>query len=158
MQGIASLSSPIYAGQGALQDGAVGTLYTDSDANDILFITANTESHEAKTYSGVGIGRAVVGSFTEAGKTQIAYADGSIYEYQPLFDRFDAVQGFAVEIASGLMATTDVDGDGLDDVISHWHGSVACFSGADFGLVWEHEVDISLQVLNNYAKLASAGQ
>ena len=50
MQGIASLSSPNYAGQGALQDGAVGTLYTDSYANDVLFITANKESHEAKTY------------------------------------------------------------------------------------------------------------
>ena len=81
----------------------------------------------------------------------MAYADGSIYEYQPLFDRFDAVQGFAVEIASGLMATTDVDGDGLDDIISHWHGSVACFSGVDFGLVWEHEVDISLQVQSGAA-------
>ena len=44
------------------------------------------------------------------------------------------------------MAATDADGDGLDDVISHWYGSVACFSGADFGLVWEHELDISLQV------------
>ena len=103
-------------------------------------------------YSGVGAGRAVVGSFTEAGKTQLAYADGSVYEYQPLSDRFEAVQGFAVVVATGLMAATDADGDGLDDVISHWYGSVACFSGADFGLVWEHELDISLQVLHNFPR------
>ena len=49
LQGIASLSYPIYAGKGALQNGTVGTLYTDSYANDILFITANKESHQAKT-------------------------------------------------------------------------------------------------------------
>ncbi len=88
----------------------------------------------------------MVGRFTSTDRTQIAYDDGSIFEYRPLSQTFERVDGFAVEVATGLIAATDIDGDGLDEIISHWHSSIACFSALDFGLVWEASIDYSVHV------------
>ncbi len=106
------------------------------------FVHASRGLFAVVYYPGLAIGTAVAGSFTAVGAPQLAYADGSVFEYDGDADDWSLAARFEVEVATGnMMAAVDVDGDGLDDIVSEWNGLVACFSATHGSApVWEEEL------------------
>ncbi len=124
--------------------GLLGALYSDGSSDQAIFVHASSDDFIIRYYPGLYQGRAVVGAFTRAGANQVVYDDGYIFEYDEERDEFFAVDHFGTDISSGFMVTADLDGDGLNEIISSWSGGVACFSGLDLGLVWETDIYLGM--------------
>ena len=124
--------------------GLFGALYTDPDSDQAFFIHASRSIFAVVYYFGLSQGRGVAGSFTESGSSQVAYADGTIFQYDEDSDEFLAIDQFPSELATGPMAAVDIDEDGVHEIVSHLGDTLTCFSALDFAPVWENSLDNGL--------------
>ncbi len=96
-----------------------------------------------KEYASNSSGQIVSGSFTGPGEQEVAYADGSIYQYDKEEDAFVQITGFDVELTSNdLMVVLDIDGDGIDEIVGSMglDYTLMCFSAIDNSILWTTDV------------------
>ncbi len=115
-----------------------GVGYTVDDK--LVFVYGDREQgFSTKVYSGLPEeGRAVYGSFTGQNLRQLAYSDGSIFQYSNCTDTFTEIQGFpnAISTYRRLMISLDIDQDGIDEIVAHAGVGLECVSAQNFGIIW----------------------
>ena len=125
-----------------------GFAYSSTDGILMVVYVNETGSISSDNYLDLPTGRAAFGSFTETGLKQLAFQDGSIFQYNSDDDDFAEAGAFAVGIHEGGsdMYGIDTDGDGIDEIITQWSRKLACWSAIDFGLIWTNDASSNFDV------------